>query len=92
VLPAASTRALIVALSSLRLGVRIPLSGHALLVAWFLFRRLWLRNVPPRQSRLEVWIAATILKFRMVQGNLLGAPASRRLLLKCGPAGRQRSQ
>ena len=53
--------ALIVALSSLRLGVRIPLSGHALLVAWFLFRRLRLRNVPPRQSRLEVWIAAGVL-------------------------------
>ena len=53
--------ALIVALSSLRLGVRISLSGHALLVAYFLFRRLWLRNVPPRQSRLEVWIAACVL-------------------------------
>jgi hypothetical protein len=53
--------ALIVALSSLRLGVRIPLSGHALLVAWFLFRRLRLRNAPPRQSRLEVWIAAGVL-------------------------------
>ena len=53
--------ALIVALSSLRLGVRIPLSGHALLVAWFLFRRLRLRNVPPRQSQPEVWIAAGVL-------------------------------
>ena len=30
-------------------------------VAYFLFRRLWLRNVPPRQSRLEVWIAAGVL-------------------------------
>lgn len=53
--------ALIVALSSLRLGVRIPLSGHALLVGYFLFRRLRLRNVPPRQSPLEVWIAAGLL-------------------------------
>jgi hypothetical protein len=45
-----------VALSSLRLGIRIPLSRHALLVAYFLIRRLWLRNVPLRQSRLEVWV------------------------------------
>ena len=26
-----------------------------------LLRRFWLRNVPPRQSRLEVWIAAGVL-------------------------------
>jgi hypothetical protein len=30
-------------------------------VAYFLFRRRWLRNVPWWQSRLEVWIAAGVL-------------------------------
>lgn len=50
--------AVIVGLSSARLGARIPLSGHSLLVAYFLFRRGLLRSVPPKQSSLEVWIAA----------------------------------
>jgi hypothetical protein len=53
--------ALIVGLSAVRLDSRIPLSGHALLIAYFLFRRLWLRNVPPPQSRLEIWLAAGAL-------------------------------
>lgn len=52
---------LIVALSSARLDSRIPLSGHALLVAYFLFRRLWLRHVLSPQSRLEVWLAVGAL-------------------------------
>lgn len=37
------------------------MSGHALQVAYFLFPRLRLRNVPPHYSRLEVWIAADVL-------------------------------
>jgi hypothetical protein len=53
--------ALIVGLSAVRLDSRIPLSGHALLIAYFLLRRLWLRNVPPPQSRLEIWLAAGAL-------------------------------
>jgi hypothetical protein len=53
--------ALIVGLSAVRLDSRIPLSGHALLIAYFLLRRLWLRNMPPPQSRLEVWLAAGAL-------------------------------
>lgn len=53
--------AVIVGLSSARLGARIPLSGHSLLVAYFLFRRGLLRSVPPKQSRVEVWIAVAVL-------------------------------
>lgn len=52
--------AVIVGLSSARLGARIPLSGHSLLVAYFLFRRGLLWSVPPKQSRVEVWIAVAV--------------------------------
>jgi len=48
---------LIVLLSSARLGARIPVSGHSLLVAYFIFRRALLRSIPPRQSSLEVFMA-----------------------------------
>jgi hypothetical protein len=52
---------LIVALSSLRLGARIPVSGHALLTAYFIARRLLFRSLLPRQSRWEVAAAVGAL-------------------------------
>jgi hypothetical protein len=55
--------ALIVAISNLRLGIRIPLSGHALLAAYFIARRWWLRPYHPQQSTLEVPTAVVIFCF-----------------------------
>jgi len=52
---------LILVLSSARLGARIPLSGHSLLVSYFISRRLLLRSIPPSQSSLEVWLACGVL-------------------------------
>jgi hypothetical protein len=52
---------LIVTLSSARLGLRIPLSGHSLLVSYFIFRRLLLRPFFERQSALEQWLAVGAL-------------------------------
>jgi hypothetical protein len=52
---------LIIALSSLRLGARIPLSGHALLTTYFIARRLLFRALLPRQSRWEVAAAVGAL-------------------------------
>jgi hypothetical protein len=57
----ALTILLILALSSLRLGARIPLSGHALLTAYFIARRLLFRALPPRQSRWETSVAVAAL-------------------------------
>jgi hypothetical protein len=53
--------ALIIALSRLRLGARIPVSGHALLTAYFIARRLLLRTLPPRQSPWELAAAVAAL-------------------------------
>lgn len=52
---------LIVGLSSVRLGALIPLSGHALLFAYFVFRRLLLGSAARGQSILEVWLVAVLL-------------------------------
>jgi hypothetical protein len=52
---------LIIALSSLRLGARIPLSGHALLTTYFIARRLLFRALLPRQSGWEVAAAVGAL-------------------------------
>lgn len=49
-----------VALSSLRLGIRLPVSGHALVVAYFLARR-WCLPGDRGGGRLEVGCAAAIL-------------------------------
>jgi len=57
----ALTIVLILVLSSLRLGARIPLSGHALLTAYFIARRLLFRALPPRQSRWETAAAVGAL-------------------------------
>jgi hypothetical protein len=57
----AFTIVLILVLSSLRLGARIPLSGHALLTAYFIARRLLFRALPPRQSRWEIAAAVGAL-------------------------------
>lgn len=56
----AANIACVIALSNLRLGIRLPVSGHALVVAYFLARR---RLVPgeTRGGRLEAGIAAAIL-------------------------------
>lgn len=53
--------ALIVTVSNLRLGIRLPISGHALLVAYFIGRRWWLRPYSPRQSAIELVAALAIL-------------------------------
>lgn len=52
---------LLIGLSSLRLGARLPVSGHALLVSYFILRRLLLRSLPPRQSSLETLLAFGVL-------------------------------
>ncbi len=52
---------LILVLSSARLGFRIPLSGHSLLLSYFMFRKLLMRTFPQRQSQLEPWLAAGAL-------------------------------
>ena len=52
--------ALIVAVSNLRFGIRLPISGHALLVAYFIGRRWWLRPYPPRQNVGELAVALVI--------------------------------
>ncbi len=57
----ACTLAVIVILSNLRLGIRLPISGHTLLVSYFLFRRLFVdRNNNPI-SRLEVIFGILVL-------------------------------
>lgn len=56
----ASQIAVIVAISNLRLGIRIPLSGHALLAAYFIGRRWWLRPYPPPQNQVELAVAVAI--------------------------------
>lgn len=53
--------ALIIAVSNLRLGIRLPISGHALLVAYFIGRRWWLRPYPPRQNGVELMVAVAVL-------------------------------
>lgn len=52
--------ALIVLLSSARLGARIPLSGHSLLVSYFILRRLLVRPMPRTQSLLEMFVAFAV--------------------------------
>lgn len=53
--------ALIVGLSSARLGALLPLSGHALLFSYFVFRRLLVGTASRGQSVAEVWLAAGCL-------------------------------
>lgn len=45
---------LIVLLSSARLSVRLPLSGHSLLVSYFIVRRFLLPSFPRDRSRVEL--------------------------------------
>jgi hypothetical protein len=52
---------LIIALSSARLGARIPVSGHSLLISYFIFRRLLLRSLQPKHSPFEVWLGVGVL-------------------------------
>jgi hypothetical protein len=46
----------IVLLSSARLSVRLPLSGHILLVSYFVARRFLLPSLPSGLSRAELWL------------------------------------
>jgi hypothetical protein len=57
----ACTLTVIVVLSNLRLGIRLPISGHALLVSYFLFRRFFVdRNNNPI-ARVEVIFGICVL-------------------------------
>lgn len=51
---------LILVLSSARLGLRIPLSGHSLLLSYFILRKLLMRPLSKR-SRFELWLAVGAL-------------------------------
>lgn len=53
--------ALIVLLSSARLSARLPLSGHSLLVSYFVARRLLLPSFPRGRSRMELWLGLGVL-------------------------------
>lgn len=53
--------ALIVLLSSARLSARLPLSGHSLLVSYFVARRFLLPSLPPGLSRAELWLGLGVL-------------------------------
>lgn len=50
---------LIVLLSSARLSVHLPISGHSLLVSYFIFQRLLLRPTPRGRS-IELWLAIAV--------------------------------
>jgi hypothetical protein len=53
--------ALLVAISSLRLGIRLPISGHALLVSYVIARRLLVLDAPPRRRATELAVAIALL-------------------------------
>src|SRR5437867_5203047 len=44
----------LILLSNLRLGIRLPISGHALLVSYFIFRRLFIPAASAVQNRIEL--------------------------------------
>ena len=57
----ACTLVVIVVLSNLRLGIRLPISGHSLVVSYFLFRRFFVdRNNNPI-SRIEILVGIFVL-------------------------------
>lgn len=51
----------LIGLSSLRLGIYLPISGHALLVGYFIFRRLFIPPASPVQNRIELGVAFVVL-------------------------------
>lgn len=51
---------ILVLLSSARLSMRLPLSGHSLLVSYFIFRRLLLRPARRRRASVELWLGIAI--------------------------------
>jgi hypothetical protein len=53
--------ALLVAISSLRLGIQLPISGHALLVTYVIARRLLIVDAPPRRRAGELAVATALL-------------------------------
>jgi hypothetical protein len=47
-------------LSNLRLGIRLPISGHSLVVSYLLFRRLFVQQITDI-SRIEIMSAIFVL-------------------------------
>lgn len=65
--------ALVVALANLRLGVRWPVSGHVLLLAFFLVLRA--RSRAPRQSRPRAEAVASTVEFALAAAILVAVSA-----------------
>jgi hypothetical protein len=57
----ACTLAVIVILSNLRLGIRLPISGHSLLVSYFLLRRFFVDRNNNEIQRFEIWFGIFVL-------------------------------
>jgi hypothetical protein len=57
----ACTLTVIVVLSNLRLGIRLPISGHSLVVSYFLFRRLFVDRNNNEISRIEFLFGIFVL-------------------------------
>ena len=57
----ACTLTVIVVLSNLRLGIRLPISGHSLVVSYFLFRRLFIDRNNNAISRIEISLGIFVL-------------------------------
>jgi hypothetical protein len=57
----ACTTIVIVVLSNLRLGIRLPISGHSLVVSYLLFRRLFMQQSNNEISRIEILLAIFVL-------------------------------
>ncbi len=52
-----SSIAVLVVISHFRLSLRLPLSGHAFLLTYFILRRAFLKHPKYPSRRLEIWIA-----------------------------------
>ncbi len=49
-----------ISLSTFRLALAVPVSGHALLVSMFVMRRVWLLETDTRRRRVELGLAVAI--------------------------------
>jgi hypothetical protein len=52
---------LLVGISNLRLGIRLPISGHSLLVSYFLARRFLVGPVTPGPNKVEIALGVCVL-------------------------------
>jgi len=52
---------LLVGISNLRLGIRLPISGHSLLVSYFLARRFLVGPVTPGPNKVEIALGLCVL-------------------------------